>query len=202
MLIIAGFWFLLRQNFASPAVSGGFLSAQDGDWTMGEAGAEVTLVEYVDFQCSACGAYHPLVKQLEGEYLDKVRFVTRHFPLTQIHSNAMLAAVAAEIAGKHGKFWEMRDILFERQQEWSGARNPKDFFVSYAEAIGIDRGKFLEDYERGDFAEKIKADINSGLRAGVQGTPTFFLNGEKIQNPRSFGEFKTLIEDALTKSNL
>jgi len=194
-----GLWKLSQQTTTPSVGSTELLKVQSADWTKGNASSTVFLIEYLDFQCPACGSYYPLVKQLREEYNDKVLFAARHFPLTQIHPNAMSAARAAEAAGRQGKFWEMHDILFEKQKEWSNARNPEDLFVSYADSIGLNRDQFLNDYKDKTLDDKIEADRNSATKLGAQGTPTFFLNEEKIQNPQGYDAFKVLIEQALNQ---
>lgn len=200
-ILVVGFglWKLSQQSTTSPFNSTDLLQIKSADWTQGNSSSTVTLIEYLDFQCPACGSYHPIVKQLRKEYGDKVLFATRHFPLTQIHTNAMPAARAAEAAGRQNKFWEMHDVLFERQQEWSNLRNPENLFISYAESIGLDRERFLSNYKDKSLDEKIEADRKSALSLGVQGTPTFFLNGKKIENPRGYEAFKSLLESSLNQ---
>lgn len=166
------------------------------DHVRGTAGAKVTLVEFADFQCPACGAYEPLVRQVMAENADTVQLVFRHFPLMQIHQNALLGAKAAEAAGVQSKFWEMHDLLFENQTEWSTALNARDFIITYANQIGLDIKKFEADLNNPSIEQKILAEYKEGVNLGVQGTPTFFLNGKQIKNPSSPEEFNALIQDA------
>ncbi|OGN03302.1 MAG: hypothetical protein A2655_00530 [Candidatus Yanofskybacteria bacterium RIFCSPHIGHO2_01_FULL_43_42] len=197
--VVFGFWKLSQR---APVIADAeVLAINELDWIRGDKDSAVTLIEYLDFQCPACGVYHPWVTQLFSEYGDRVRFATRHFPIINIHPNAMPAAKATEAAGKQKKFWEMHNLLFENQRNWSNERNPIDLFLSYAEDIGLDKDKFLADYKDGSIDDKIDSDRNGALRAGVTGTPTFFLNGKKINNPKGYEEFKTLIEKELGISN-
>jgi len=160
----------------------------------GNENSNVKFVEYSDLQCPACGAYYPIVKQIVKEFGDKISFEYRHFPLKSIHANAQAAAIAAEAAGLQGKFWEMHDILFERQKEWSGERG-KNIFSKYAKEIGIDVLKFESDIEFNEsIKNKVKDDFQSGINLKVNATPTFFLNGERMQNPRSYEEFRSIIQ--------
>lgn len=170
------------------------------DRVLGNKDAKVTLVEYSDFQCPACGAYYPIVKQLNLEFAGRIQFVYRHFPLTQIHANANLAALSAEAAGKQNKFWEMHDIIFENQSKWSGEKNAKDLFVEYAQKLNLDVEKFKNDLDSDEVQEKAANDYQSGIRLGVNATPTFFLNGTKLQNPVSYEIFKKLLEEAISKT--
>lgn len=169
----------------------------DFEWTKGNSEAEVVLVEYSDFECPACAFYYPLTKQLAEEFEDDILFVYRHFPLRQIHRNAEDAAVAAEAAGNQGMFWEMHDILFDKQEEWEEQGNADELFVSYAEELELDMEQFERDFEDRDLLQKVRQDYASGTKAGVNGTPSFFLNGEKIQNPNGYEELRDLVTEAL-----
>src|SRR6185503_9033137 len=128
-----------------------------------------------------------------------LKVVFRHFPITQIHQNALLAAKASEAAGIQGKFWEMHDMLYDKQSEWSGGLNAHDFILSYAKTIGLNTTKFDADLNSKAIEEKIIAEYNEGIKLGVEGTPTFFLNGKKLNSPRSLEEFNKMIKDALPK---
>lgn len=161
----------------------------------GEATASATLVEYSDFQCPACAAYYPVVKQLNKDYAGKLRFVYRYFPLRTIHQNAEISSIAAEAAARQNKFWEMHDLLFENQTEWSNLQDPKEKFKEYAKFIGLDMEKFQNDLNSKEAKDKVEADYQSGLSLGVNATPTFFLNDQKIQNPKTYEEFKIKIEE-------
>lgn len=172
------------------------------DWVKGNRDARVVLVEYSDFQCPACGFYYPLLKQLTEEFGDRVAVVYRHFPLKQIHKNAVLAAQAAEAAGLRGKFWEMHNLLFENQSIWSKALNPKSTFTEYAKRIGLNEGKFESDLESRDTKNKVDMDYIFGAGLGINSTPTFFLNGRKLINPRSYEEFKQIIEKAVAENSV
>lgn len=167
----------------------------------GNFSSPVTLVEYSDFQCPACGAFYPITKKLLETNGTKMRFVYRYFPLEGLHPNALGAAKAAEAAGKQNKFWEMHDLLFERQKEWSNENNIRDVFVRYANELGLNTGQFTIDLESTDTKTRIKHDIESGERAGVEGTPTFFINGEKIDNPGSYDEFQKFIDNMVAKKS-
>lgn len=167
------------------------------DWVKGSRTASAVLVEYSDFQCPACGAYYPLVKRVAEEYGDKLAIVYRNFPLTTIHKNALRGAYAAEAAGQQGKFWEMHDRLFENQKEWSEGENPQKFFDAYATALNLDMDRFRKDMDSRSVKDKVSADAASAEKYEVNGTPTFFLNGKKLDSVRSFDDFKTVIDEAL-----
>ena len=160
---------------------------------------KVVLVEYADFQCPACGLYYPLVKQLKSESGDKMEVVFKHFPLKSIHKNADLASRASEAALIQGKFWEMHDILFEKQNEWSNSGQARSLFTAYAVSLGMNQQKFVDDIDSDSVKERVNSDYQEGVGLRVNGTPTLFLNGKKITNPRSYDEFKKLIQDQINK---
>ncbi len=167
------------------------------DHIKGNPDAYVTLVEYSDFQCPACRTYYPLLKQLNEKHPDDVRIVYRHFPLVQIHPYAVPAAQASEAAGIQGKFWEMHDKLFETQDGWSKGGVPDGFFSDLAGTIGLDVEKFKKDMDSSEVKSKIERDKQFGDKLNVTGTPTFYLNGKKLSNPKSFEELDSLIDDAI-----
>lgn len=160
-------------------------------------GAKITIVEFADFQCPACAAAHPVTKQIIKEYRGKINFVFRHFPL-QIHKNAQVAAQAAEAAGEQKKFWEMHDILFEKQREWSDLDNPTDKFVEFASTLNLDTEKFKKSVESNAYAAKIRSDQDDGIAVYVDATPTFFINGQKNSGVLQYNDLKAKI-DALLK---
>ena len=169
-------------------------SVSEADWVKGNKDSKVSLIEYSDLQCPACGAYYPVTKKLLTEFGESIIFAYRHFPLRQIHFNSQISAQAAEAAGLQGKFWEMHDLLFERQEKWAEEKDPKALFKQYAQELGLDVEQFKGDLESEKVRNEVEGDFQSGLKSGVNATPTFFLNGKKIQNPRTFEEFKSIIE--------
>ncbi|MDP3962409.1 MAG: thioredoxin domain-containing protein [bacterium] len=170
------------------------------DHIRGSEAAAVTLVEYGDFQCPACALYYPIVERLVSEYSSStLRFVARHFALSQ-HANAMPAALAAEAADKQGKFWEMYGKLYDSQRDWENSKEAKNIFLGYARDLGLDEEKFLNDFDLPSSKEKINNDYKSGLKAGVNSTPSFFVNGKKINNPQSYEDFKRIIDEAVSKA--
>jgi protein-disulfide isomerase len=142
------------------------------DHTIGPPTARVTLVEYGDYQCPFCGKAHPVVKRLLRLLDQDLLFAFRHFPLSQIHSHALDAAIAAEAAGAQGRFWEMHDLLFTHQAGLA----PRDLLV-LARSIDLDLERFAEDLTQRTYAPKVRRDFLTGVRSGVNGTPTFFING-------------------------
>jgi protein-disulfide isomerase len=144
------------------------------DHVQGPRAAPVTLVEYGDFECPYCGQAYPVVKELLSRQGTAVRLVFRNFPLAEIHPHARRAAEAAEAAGAQGKFWEMHDLLYERQD----ALEDEDL-VAYAAEIGLDLDRFQVELAQNAHAARVREDFMSGVRSGVNGTPTFFINGRR-----------------------
>lgn len=165
----------------------------------GNFSSPVTIIEYSDFQCPACAAYYPITKKILETNGAKVQFVYRYFPLQSLHPNALNAAQAGEAAGKQNKFWEMHDLLFERQKEWSDEKNVRDIFARYARELGLNVENFIADFANSASKDRIERDYQNGVQAGVEGTPTFFVNGAKIDNPRSYDEFQKLIDAVVAK---
>ncbi len=167
------------------------------DHVRGAKDGKVTLVEFGDFQCPACAAFEPIIRQVMTDNKDVLKFSFRHFPLTQIHKNALLAAKASEAAALQGKFWEMHDILYDKQEEWGEALNAREFIMIYANTLKLDIKKFSNDLESKIIEDKILAEFKEGVKLGVQGTPTFFLNGKKVEDtPRNLADFNKMIRDA------
>ena len=148
------------------------------DQSAGNTSSPVVLVEFGDYQCPHCGHAHPLIKKLLKEKGKDFHFVFRNFPLQEAHPAAFMAAVSAEAAGKQGKFWEMHDIIFEHQQKLTGF----GAFVDFAEKIGLDLQEFAKDVKSDHIVKKVEADFESGIRSGVNGTPSFFINGKKYND--------------------
>ncbi|MEK7642272.1 MAG: DsbA family protein [Patescibacteria group bacterium] len=169
------------------------------DNVKGNKDAKVVLMEYSDFQCPACKSYYPIIRQLVTEFGGEIAFVYRHFPLTSIHPNAEFAARAAEAAGKQGKFWEMHDLLFEKQGEWASSNDIVKIFADYAILLTLDKEKFDTDWRSKEIKNLVSAQRVHAVKSGLSGTPSFFLNGEQIQNPASLDEFRNIIKQALAK---
>jgi len=144
------------------------------DHIAGPDDAPVTLVEYGDYECPYCGMAHPVVKRAQRELGKQLRFVFRNFPLAEAHPHAQIAAQAAEAAGAQGRFWEMHDMIFEHQD----ALEVKDL-LGYAASLGLDAEQIARDLEAGTYVKRVKEDFRSGVKSGVNGTPTFFVNGAR-----------------------
>ncbi|MEY2665644.1 MAG: hypothetical protein RLZZ480_749 [Candidatus Parcubacteria bacterium] len=153
----------------------------------GNPDATVTLVEYSDFQCPACAAFQPVVKQLIDTYGDKIRFEYHHYPLP-IHNFSQQAAIAAEAAGQQGKFFEMHDKLFENQKEWSTSPTPQAMFIKYANDLGLNVEQFKTQLKSSELRDAVKSDFRKAQELQLTGTPSFFLNGERMEF-ETFEEF-------------
>ena len=162
------------------------------DHIRGNPDAAVTLVEYGDYQCPYCGAAHPVVQRVERFFGDRLRFVFRHFPLSQIHPFAEPAAETAEFAGAHGRFWEMHDALYENQRQLS-----PPLLFALATGLGLSQIELRDALTRGTYTPKVQADFIGRVRSGVNGTPTFFINGQRHDGGYSFPELQAAIEAAL-----
>lgn len=172
-------------------------------YSKGDENAKVTVVEFADFQCEACKAAYPAVKQLMEEYKGKgVKLTLRNFPLPN-HKNSQIAANAAEAAGEQGKYWEMHDILFENQEAWTAdppqpktAAQAIELMMQYGQQLGLDMEKFKVAVESRKFNEKLSRDMADGEEQQVTGTPTFFVNGKKLQ---SITELRAAIDSELAR---
>src|SRR3989344_1331780 len=163
---------------------------------IGNPETAIKIVEFADFQCPACGQAHPIIKKVLESNKDRAYFVFRHFPLPS-HKNSKSAAQAAEAAGEQDKFWEMHDLIFENQKEWSESGKAQEIFESYAQNLGLDLGKFKEDFDK--VKNPIEQDYADGNRVGVDSTPTFFINGQKYPGVVSFEQFQKLIDQIPAK---
>lgn len=202
LIVLVGWGVLRLADTVELPVTGGALAVpvSAADHGLGPQDAPLTLVEYSDFQCPACGAFYPVIKQMMAEptLKDRIRFVYRNFPLTQIHQNAQLAAQAGEAAALQGKFWEMHDRLFEQQAKWSdmSSAGARDTFVGYARDLGLNVDRFTADLDSAAVQDRVQVDVDSGTRSAVSGTPTFFVNGIVIPSPQSYDQFKQYLIDA------
>jgi protein-disulfide isomerase len=194
ILIFAGIFAL---NGHKDKGSAGSSSAKPTNHIQGQGSTGVTLVEYGDFQCPFCGQYYPVVKQVEAKYGDRVFFQFRNYPLPNLHPNAFSAARAAEAADMQGKFWEMHDLLYETQAEWSKLGDASSFFASLAKQLKLDMTKFKKDYASSAANDRINADQAEGNKLGVSGTPTFFIDGKKIEVTQDPASFDKPINDAI-----
>jgi protein-disulfide isomerase len=170
--------------------------SQDRDHIQGPAEAPVTLVEYGDYECPYCGAAYPIVKEVQARLGDGLRFVFRNFPITTSHPHAEQAAEAAEAAASQGRFWEMHDLLYENQKRLRDAD-----LHGYAETLGLDTERFDKELAEHVHAARVREDFMSGVRSGVNGTPTFFINGVRHDDSYDLETFLAALERAATESS-
>jgi protein-disulfide isomerase len=168
---------------------------EDRDHVQGPGSAPVTLVEYGDYECPYCGAAYPIVKELQARVGDALRFVFRNFPISTSHPHAEQAAEAAEAAAAQGRFWEMHDHLYEHQR-----RLEDDDLRGYAAELGLDVDRFLAELAQHAYAERVREDFMSGVRSGVNGTPTFYVNGLRHDGSYELESLAAAVERAAARS--
>ena len=162
------------------------------DHIQGDENATLTLVEYGDYECPHCGHAYPIVKRVQKHFGKLLRFVFRNFPLGEMHPHAEFAAETAEFAGTHGKFWEMHDLLFESQNRLAGK-----LFQELAKRLKLASADLLTALETREFLARVRADFAGGVRSGVNGTPTFFMNGQRHDAPFEYADLVAAIEAVL-----
>jgi len=199
LIIAGGAWWMSRGEVPTRNLGTLTEPVTATDWRKGGAEAVVEIVEYSDFECPACAAYYPILNQLVAEYPEEVALIYRYFPLPQ-HASAELTAAFAEAAGRQGKFWEMHNIMFDNQSAWtiSSAADNEALFKTYAGQIGLNLAQLEADLADPTILAHIRAEYQSGVASGVDSTPSFFINGERIINPRRYEDFVALIEGQLS----
>lgn len=196
--VVGGALFFTRSNEQKSDVKpADVATVSEDDYVEGNPEAKVTLIEYGDFQCPYCGAVYPVLKEVLPEYKDDVKFVFRHFPITSIHPNALVAHKAAEAAGQQDKFWEMYDKIYQDQAAWSTSTEPIKIFEGYAKELKLDMDQFKKDFEDTATLDRINKVKGAGSAAGVESTPSFFLNGKKMDSPRSADELREKLDAAI-----
>jgi protein-disulfide isomerase len=163
------------------------------DHIQGSPDAPIKLLEYGDYECPFCADAHAVVKEIQRQLGKDLLFAFRNFPLANIHPHADHAAEAAEAAGDQGNFWGMHDLLFENQT----ALEDEDI-ASYASQLGLDAERVLREVNSNVYASRIREDFKAGVRAGVNGTPTFFINGERYDGPRDLREMLSALAAQLS----
>ena len=218
-IIIVAFGGIIAMNNKSQDSPGGKTGNESKTTShfAGKLDSKVTLTEYGDYQCSACKSFYPVTKQVKEKYADRVRFQFRNLPLTSLHPNAFAGARAAEAADMQGKFWEMHDLLYENQDPygqsgWVASKDPlSDYFVKYAEQLGLNTTTFKKDFASTVVNTRINADLDEFKATKEQlSTPTFFLNGKKIDSSRlldnqtppqpSLDAFSKVLDEALANT--
>jgi protein-disulfide isomerase len=161
------------------------------DHIQGPENADATLVEYGDYECPHCGHAHPILKRVQKHFGKGLRFVFRNFPLNEMHPHAESAAETAEFAGARGTFWEMHDGLFENQDRLGGP-----LYAKLAQEMRLSPAELRQALEEGKYKNRVRADFSSGVRSGVNGTPTFFINGKRHDGPFDYESLVLAVEDA------
>ncbi len=183
------FLFIFAVIFSIPLFSSG---EQQGPPIKGALDGHVTIVEFSDFECSYCAKVDPTVNRVLDEYKNEVKLIYRHFPLVMFHKNAFKASLAAEAAGKQGKFWQMHDKMFNNQQNIK-----EEDLLKYAEELKLDMDAFKKAMNSQEMKEIVERDLQLGKEFGVLATPTFFVNGKMFFGNKSFEVFKDAVDDAL-----
>jgi len=169
-------------------------SVNSNDHILGSPDARLELVEYGDYECPHCGHAYPIINDILQQFGSDIRFIFRNFPLSGIHSHALPAAIAAEAAGLQGKYWEMHDIIFENQKTLA-----IEDLLLFAGRIGLDPERFQNDIQQKALLDKVGKDVDSGIRSGVNGTPTFFINGEKFDGDWTGDNLLRYLQTMLTQ---
>lgn len=191
-----------EAELSTPTLSEAQASLQGGwelGYSKGDPDAPLVVQEFADYQCPYCAQFAALTaRALDERYVHtgKVRWIFFDFPLQQ-HANALPAAEAARCAGDQGKFWEMHDVLFARQSEWAGERNPKGRFVGYARVLGLDVGAFESCFGSRRHRDAIRRSYERGVQLGVQSTPTFFVGRQLVRGAATYDDFVRILENAL-----
>lgn len=185
-------------------VSGGgdTVNAEPSNNFFGAEEGVITVTEYGDFECPACAGFYPIFSQMKDQFANEVRFEYKHFPLVQIHTNATAAHRAAEAAANQGKFWEMHDLIYERQAQWNGqaTTNPAPIFEEYARELELDMDQYAAEVSTSDILGTINADVALGKDLGFTSTPTFVIDGKTVEDTTSIASvelFAAAIQDAI-----
>ena len=200
--------FIFSQQSSNKSSTG---NTQPSNHLIGDGAKNVTLVEYGDYQCSACEAYEPVLEQVKTAYGKDIYFQFRNLPLASVHPNAFAAARAAEAASLQNKFWEMHDALYNptNWQSWTVSSSAIDLFKAYARQLELDVGKFQSDFASEDVNSTIQADLGAFKKTGQKmSTPTFFLNGTYLDNSKLtdqnnrplFAKFQAILDAEIAKS--
>ncbi len=201
----AVFWFTSKN---SPSSTSNNSNATPSNHVFGKGTKAVTLTEYGDYECPACYSYEPIVEQIRAKYENDIFFKFRNFPIVSKHPNAFAGARAAEAAALQGKFWEMHDKLYQNQDPngqvgWVASSTPLTFFTQFAQQLGLDINKFKQDYSSSAVNDVINADMSAGRQFGVNATPTFDLDGRKVETTEVASQaafFKLIDQEIAAKS--
>lgn len=190
-------YFLTRDRSVMSSAPVGAVVALQGGHSIGPQKAPLTLVEFGDYECPTCGIYNPIVHEVLNRF-PQIRFEFHHFPLVNLHRNALAAATAAEAAGDQNHFWEMHDLLFQHQKDWENSAAPNEIFIAYAAQLGLDTNQFQRDLQSPAIGQRITEDVTRALDAKVPATPTFLINGQIVNTPKTVEEFTQLIQSRLS----
>jgi protein-disulfide isomerase len=184
ILGLVAFLFINDKNKSDSQLNfnGNVNSVQESDHYIGPKDAKVVVIEYGDYQCPSCKSWEPKVEEFRSTMDDQTAFVFRNFPITTAHKNAVAGARATEAAALQNKFWEMNSLVYNSQTDWSSADNPQDIFADYAKQLNLDVERFNKDYEGSQVSDKINFDRDLATKHSVEGTPTFFINGNKLES--------------------
>jgi protein-disulfide isomerase len=175
-------------------------SASQNDITLGATqSARVTLIEYADFECSACANYAPIIEKLNKDFANSLLIICRFFPLINSHPNSLPSAQTAYAAYRQNKFWEMNELLYKNQNVWGESKDPLKFFTDYAKTLKLNLDQFTKDYDADATKQFINAQREEGLSIGITYTPSFFVNGKLIQSPQDYDGFKQIIQNEIKK---
>ncbi len=199
-------WALMRPEQSADQAK--TLSAQETaelqqGHSLGNSDSKVVLTEFGDYQCPACGQWHPFIKDtVLPKYQDRIKFVFKNLPLVNIHKNALIAAQAAEAAALQGKFWEMHNKLYETQAQWENDSNDqaKGKFEGYARELGLDVGRWKNDFDSAQVRDIIKADSALADKLQLPGTPSFLINGQIVDTKNGFEDLTNALDKALGQS--
>lgn len=202
VLGLGGIFFIGKNKTSTSSTSGSSTVGTTSNHTEGNTASKVNLVVYGDFQCPVCGQFYPVEKQIVDTYKQDISFTFMHFPLESIHPNARAAARAAEAAGLQGKFFEMHNLLYVNQSGWSNSGDALTLFTGYATQLGLDTAKFKTDFASETVNSTINADLKNGNSKGVNGTPTYYLNGKKLSNADigTYEKFSAVIKAEVAKN--
>lgn len=203
VLIIGGLVYIVRSGTSQVAnvIEGDEAGILTTDQVKGNPESGVVLIKYSDFECPGCQTFDGFLRDLVEKKGDSFALVYRHFPLSQIHRYADAAARSAEAAGRQGKFWEMHNKIFDTQRVWAANPTAQTIFESYAKELGLDMTQYAQDFSDKELRSKINSDYQMGVRAGVAGTPTFFINGKQVVGLRNMNDLEIALDTAIQARN-
>ncbi len=200
VVLFGGIIFFNNKDSGTQGSNSSSASSKPTEHKTGQGKSGVVLVEYADYQCPFCGQMYPIVKQVVEKYNEQITYQFRNLPLTQIHQNAFAAARAAEAAGLQNKFWEMHDLVYQNQSEWSSSNNALSVYTKYAQQLGLNTDQFKKDFASSKVNDLINADLDAFKKTKAQmATPTFFIDGKQIETtPTSVDDFSKALDAAIS----